>query len=171
MVRHPVDAVWTTMRDRLPDVAKSMDDLERIEVLTRSAEPDSLHVTNRWVAKQKVPAMLRGALGAESIEWLDKAIWRDAERICEWTIEPSVLQGWIECAGKTRYETAMAGRGTRVTFEGYFNLGAGFASGLTKTFEPAIASFVESIVTIMIPRNLSRAIAAAGELIAAKMIA
>jgi len=168
MIRHPCDEVWATMRDRLPDVAAAMEDLQGIEVLERAVDADGLRVINRWSARQKVPAMLRGALGAEGIDWLDRALWRESQRVCEWTIEPSVLKGHIECGGKTRYESAMAGRGTRVTFEGYFNLRPGFVGMLPASLEPAIAGFVESVVTTMIPRNLIRAVAAAGDLIAAQ---
>ncbi|OIQ74482.1 hypothetical protein GALL_438680 [mine drainage metagenome] len=81
---------------------------------------------------------------------------------------PALLAGHIDCGGSTRYESAMAGRGTRVTFEGYFNLRPGFAGALPAALEPAAAGFVESIVSTVIPRNLARAVIAAGELIAAE---
>jgi hypothetical protein len=169
MIRQPLDRVWSVMRDRLPEIAGKMEDLDSIVVLERSTEPDGrLRLTNRWNARQQIPALLQGALGAKAVNWLDRAVWDDALRQCTWSIEPSVLAGHIECGGTTRYEPAMAGRGTRVTFEGYFTLKAGFLEGLPGAFEPAIAGFAETIVSSVIPRNLSRAVAGAGELIAAE---
>lgn len=168
MVRLPVDAVWVTMRDRLGEVAAAMEDLQGIELLDRSVDGGGLRLLNRWTARQKVPAMLRAALGGDSIAWLDRACWRDADKVCAWSIEPAVLAGHIDCGGSTRYESAMAGRGTRVSFEGYFNLRPGFAGALPAALEPAAAGFVESIVSTVIPRNLARAVIAAGELIAAE---
>ncbi|OIQ87726.1 hypothetical protein GALL_304040 [mine drainage metagenome] len=168
MVRQPVDAVWATMRDRLGEVAAAMEDLQGIELLECAADGGGLHRLNRWTARQKIPAMLHAALGGESIAWLDRAFWRDADKICVWSIEPALLAGHIECGGTTRYESAMAGRGTRVSFEGYFSLMPGFASALPAALEPAAAGFVESIVSTVIPRNLARAIIAAGELIVAE---
>ncbi|WP_394821997.1 hypothetical protein [Pendulispora albinea] len=167
MIREPVDTVWTTMRDRLSAVAATMDDLHGIEELERTLDPDGARLLNRWIASQKVPALLRDALGSETISWLDRARWHDAQRLCEWTIEPSLLHDHVACGGRTRYESAMAGRGTRVSFEGYFELRPGFGGVLSPALEPVLASFVESMVSTLIPRNLTRAIVAAGELIAA----
>ena len=165
MVRQPLDAVWATMRDRLGEVAAAMEDLEGIESLERVSAPGELRLLNRWNVRQKVPAMLRASLGGDTIAWLDRAIWREERMACEWSIEPLLLTGQIECAGTTFYESAMGGRGTRVTFEGYFDLKPGFAKMLPAALEPAVGSFVESIVTTVIPRNLARAILAAADLI------
>jgi uncharacterized membrane protein len=166
MVKQPLEEVWIVMRDRLPDIAATMEDLESIEVLERTFESGGrLSLLNRWKAKQQIPAMLQGKLGASSVYWLDRALWDNNTHVCSWSIEPSVLPGHIECCGTTTYTSAMAGRGTRVTFEGYFNLKAGFLEGLPVTLELALSGFVETIVSSLIPRNLSRAISSASDLI------
>ncbi len=169
LLKQPLEPVWTAMRDCLPEIAAGMDDLEGVEVLERAVESDGrLRLVNRWTARRKVPAMLQSALGTETIGWLDTAVWDDAARVCEWRIEPALLAGKIECAGRTRYEPAMAGRGTRVTFEGSFQLQPGFLTGAGATFEPALIGFLETVVATMIPHNLARAVAAAGRRIDAQ---
>ena len=168
MVRQPVDAMWVTMRDRLGEVAVAMEDLQGIEVLERVKDDTVLRLLNRWTARQKVPAALRGTLGTDVIAWLDHAAWHEGRLSCEWRIEPSLLAGHIDCGGVTRYDSAMAGRGTRVSFEGHFELKPGFAAALPPALEPAVAGLLESIVSTVIPRNLARAIAAAGDLVAAQ---
>jgi len=95
-------------------------------------------------------------------------VWGDAARVCEWHIEPALLAGKIECAGRTSYEPAMAGRGTRVAFEGSFELQPGFLTGIGASFEPALIGFLETVVATMIPQNLARAVAAAGRRIDAQ---
>jgi hypothetical protein len=141
--------------------------LESVVTLERTEEPGGrLRLVNRWSARQRVSPALRGAVGVDSISWLDRAVWKAATHTCSWTISPSVLPGHIDCGGATRYEAAMAGRGTRVTFEGTFTLKPGFLGGMPAAFEPMVQSLVESIFSTMIPRNLSRAVGAAAELIA-----
>src|SRR5712692_10622565 len=131
MIRQPVDAVWAVMRDRLPEVAMRLDDVDRIDVLERTTSPDgALYLVNRWKARQKVPAPLQAILGAVDIDWLDRARWLDSTRRCEWSIQPSVLSEYVRCDGFTRYDPAMSGRGTRVTFEGKFDLRPGFLAGM-----------------------------------------
>jgi hypothetical protein len=168
MLRQPVDAMWSTMRDHLGEVAAAIEDLQGIELIERSVDNDGLRLLHCWTTRQKVPAMLGQALGGESIAWLDRSFWRDAEKICEWSIEPVLLDGQIACGGRTYYERVMAGRGTRVRFEGYFDLKPGFARAFPTALEPALASFVESFVSTVIPRNLTRAVVATGDLIAAR---
>lgn len=166
LVKQPIEAVWLTMRDRLPAVAGSMDDLEGIELLERVQESEGrVRLVNRWTARRRVPAPLQSALGADVISWLDTAVWDDAGHLCWWRIEPSVLAGRIECAGQTRYEPAMAGRGTRVTFEGGFAFQGRLLEGAAAPLESAAVGFLETLVATMIPRNLARAVAAAGRLI------
>ena len=125
--------------------------------IARDGEFDPIVLVNRWTARRQVPAMLQSALGTKTISWLDTALWDDAAWVCEWRIEPALLAGKIECAGRTCYEPAMAGRGTRVTFEGSFELQPGFLTGAGATFEPALIGFLETVVATMIPHNLSRA--------------
>jgi hypothetical protein len=169
MVREPLEEIWATLRDRLPEIAARMDDLESVEALERSQEPGGrIRLVNRWNARQRIAPALRGAVGADSISWLDRALWDPSSHTCTWSIAPSVLPGHIECGGATRYEPAMAGRGTRVTFEGRFALRPGFLAGMPAAFEPLARSLVESIFSTMIPRNLARAVSAAAELIAAE---
>ena len=163
LLKQPLELVWLAMRDSLPAIAAAMDDIEGVELLERAFEEDGrLRLVNRWLARRQVPAMLQSALGTKTISWLDTAVWDDAARVCEWRIEPALLAGKIECTGRTRYELAMAGRGTRVTFEGSFELQPGFLTGVGATFEPALIGFLETVVATMIPHNLSRAVAAAG---------
>jgi hypothetical protein len=169
LLKQPLELVWAAMRDDLPAIAAAMDDLEGVEVLERGLESDGrLRLVNRWTARRKVPAMLQSALGTGTISWLDTAVWDDAARVCEWRIEPALLAGKIECTGRTRYEPAMAGRGTRVTFEGNFQLQPGFLTGAGAAFEPALIGFLETVVATMIPHNLARAVAAAGRRIDAQ---
>ena len=72
-----------------------------------------------------------------------------------------VLRGGIGCSGETRYESAIGGRGTRVTFEGNFELKPGALSGLAGALTTPLTPFVESIVTTLIPKNLRKVIEAA----------
>jgi len=167
MVRQPLELVWLTLRDRLPEIAASLDDLESIEVLERKAEADNrLLLLNRWSAKQQIPHLLRDKLGVSSIYWLDRALWDDSTHVCSWSIEPSVMPDHIECRGVTTYSPAMAGRGTKVSFEGYFTLKPGFLDGLPAVLEPVLSGFVETLVSSLIPHNLSRAVDSAHHLIA-----
>jgi hypothetical protein len=166
MVKQAPEALLCVVRDRLPEIARDMDDIESIELLERVEETDgSLTLVNSWHARHKIPALLQKRLGAATISWIDRAQWLSSQRCCRWTIEPSLLRGYIVCAGSTTFEPAMTGRGTRVTFDGTFDLKPGFLAGVSASLEPLISSFVESVVSTIIPRNLARAIAGANQIL------
>jgi len=165
VVNAPLEPTWAAVRDRLPDLVAAMDDIEKVVVAERiDMEGGKIGLTNEWHAKMRVPDMLRGALKADAIGWTDRNVWDAEARVCRWTIEPWVLRGGIHCSGETRYEPAIGGRGTRVTFEGTFELAQGALSGFAGALVGPLTPFLESIVTILIPKNLRKVIEAAAKL-------
>lgn len=166
VVKHPIEAVWTTVRDRLPELATMLDDIESIAVIEREQlVPGRLRLVNEWRSSQRIPAILQNALGASAVSWLDRNEWDDGAHCCIWGIEPSVLPEHIRCTGSTLYEPAMNGRGTRITFAGEFELAPGALRGLAGPLGEPVAAFVESVVTIFIPRNLRKVMDAAAHMI------
>jgi hypothetical protein len=166
MVRHPPAVLWTTVRDRLPELVPMLDDIEAVDVEARREEPDgTVHIVNVWRARPQIPAVLTSVLRAEMLAWTDRAEWRADTGECHWQIEPHFHPEWIRCQGITRYEAAMGGRGARVTFEGTLDV-----SGVSLSVVPAFLSEVTSqaielFVTSLIPKNLQKLIRAASALL------
>ena len=156
--------LFSAMRDRLQEIAPSLADIRAIEELERTQSSAGLHVLNRWHARQTVPGFLQARLGSADISWLDRAVWKADALCCEWTIEPSIRGGAIGCAGTTRFEPAMAGRGTRAVFAGELTIDPAFVASLVGPFEAPVRSFVESVATTLIPANFRAAAEAAAKL-------
>jgi hypothetical protein len=166
VIKQPLDLAWITVRDRLPEIGALIDDIESIVPLERELiAPGTLRLVNEWHAKQSIPAPIKARLGINGVSWLDRNEWNDGTRRCEWRIEPSVLPEHIRCAGNTVYEPVMGGRGTRVTFTGEFELAHGAISLFAGPLALPVLAIVESIVTILIPKNLRKVMAAAEQLI------
>jgi hypothetical protein len=167
VIKQPLEQVWATVRDRLPELAAQLDDIDRIVVIEReSIGPGRLRLVNEWRSGQRIPKLLQSRFGAEVVSWIDRNQWDEDSRVCTWAIEPSLLSEHIRCAGSTSYMPAMGGRGTRITFAGEFELASGALRGLAGPLEQPLAAFVESIVTVFIPRNLRKVMDAAERLIA-----
>jgi hypothetical protein len=150
------------MRDHLTDLADQISDVDRIiEVGRKSGSDGKLEITNKWYVHQQLPAFVRPLLGQGELGWTDRNTWDRTIWTCCWTIEPFFLTDFVHCAGKTQFETAMAGLGARVTFEGGIDLKPGLLRGSVAPLERPIASFVESIVTTIIPRNVRNVLEAA----------
>lgn len=162
VVRRPVDEVFTTMRDRLPELVPRVDDVDRVRVLERDDLGDGrVWLVNEWWATQRIPDFVARAVGGDEIGWIDRAEWRDDGHVTHWTIEPLVLPDAITCSGETTYEPAMGGRGTRVTVAGTFDLDAGALDGVAGALQRPVASFVESVASSLVPRSTRSLVQAA----------
>ncbi len=158
VVRHPPSLVWETVRDRLPELVPYMGDVAAIVTISRvEPAPGIVRLVNRWTAKPPIPQALAGVIRPEMLGWTDYAEWRTAQGTCGWRIEPGFFPDRIKCAGQARYESAMAGRGTRVTFEGNLEIAAagGFLAG-------PVSGAIEGFVSGLIPRNAQNLYRAVG---------
>ena len=162
-------AFWVIVRDRLPELGAALDDIKSIVSIEREAAgPGQVRLVNEWRSSQHIPPGLRDRLGASELSWLDRNLWDDADHHCTWGIEPSVLTQHIRCEGSTRYEPAMGGRGTRVTFAGTFDLAPDALAAFAGSLRKPVSAFVESIATTVIPRNVRKVMEAASGLIDAE---
>ena len=161
VLKRPLQELWTIMRDHLVEFAGQIADIEDVHQITRTVEPGGkVHIVNEWRARQQVPSNLQSMLKLGELRWTDRNTWDEATWTCSWTIEPIALGDHFACSGQTIFAMAMAGQGTRVTFTGDLDLKADLFASLGGV-EPTMISFVESIVTTIIPRNLRSVVEAA----------
>ncbi len=158
MIRHPLETVWTAMRDQLPEIAAGVEDVEsvRLESRTETASGATI-VVNIWQARPRVPALLAAHLKPEMLRWTDRAEWSPRDRTCAWEIEPHYFAVRLRCAGSTHYEPAMGGRGTRLTFTSAFRLGRDSKPG---AIEDVVLRGVESFLQGLIPKNFQKIVTA-----------
>jgi hypothetical protein len=161
VLKRPQPELWTVMRDHLVDFAGRIDDIDSIRQIDRSTDANGIvHIVNEWRIRQQLPAAIRTMLKIEEMGWTDRNSWNTDTGTCSWSIEPIFLREFISCFGETAFSTAMAGRGTRVTFAGELDLKPGLLGSLAG-IEPMVSGFIESIVTTIIPRNLRAVVEAA----------
>ncbi len=163
VLKRPRHELWSAMRDHMPDFAGQIADIEELRELERSADTNgTVRIVNHWRVKQQVPVMMRSVLKASELSWIDRATWHAAAFTCDWAIEPNFLTEHIACSGRTSFAEAMAGQGSRVTFEGALDLKPGLLGSLGG-LEKVLSGFLESIVTTIIPRNLRAVVEAAAQ--------
>jgi hypothetical protein len=157
VVKHPREAVWIAMRDRLPDLVRLLSDIEAVESQARDEDPDGVvRLVNLWRARAQVPAALAPVVTPEMLAWTDQAEWRPDAWECRWQIQPRFLTGGVRCAGVTRYAEAMAGRGTRLTFEGSLDVSTTGLPGGVALLGGATGRAIEAFATGLIPRNFQK---------------
>jgi hypothetical protein len=169
MVKYPKEEVWRAMRDRLPEMTPYLDDVAAITQEERKEQADgSLKLINVWKADIKIPSLFQSVIDPSTLSWTDRAEWFEKESRCRWTIEPHFFTDCIRCAGTTRFEPAIGGRGTRITFEGEMEILTKKIAGLPPFMEATAAKTVESLVISLIPKNFRKIIDALSVLLKEK---
>jgi hypothetical protein len=156
IVKHPIDRVWTVMRDDLADLADLMDDIESIHVELREEGPPIFKIVNVWTAHPRLPESVVRYLGSETFSWTDRAEWNEKRMECLWSIEPHRFRDRIRCVGATRFSPAMGGRGTRVVFSGEIEWNSQNLPGLPSMLEEAVYAGAEALVKSLIPKNFRK---------------
>jgi hypothetical protein len=157
MVKHPTAAVWRVMRDDLPALAPHMADIGSIRVESvRQNGDDIKQIVNLWEARPRLPLNLSNPLPADLFTWRDHAEWHETAKECRWSIEHPTFRDSFTCAGVTRFQPAMGGRGTRMTFSGTFDLNRQhLPKGLGVLGGPTL-QMVESMLIKLIPKNFQK---------------
>jgi hypothetical protein len=164
VLKRPHQELWTIMRDHLIAFSGRIADIEEIRQIERTVDGDGVvHMVNEWRVRRQLPAVIRSVLKTNELSWLDRNTWDARTYTCTWAIEPNFLSEHITCSGQTVFTAAMAGRGTRVMFEGGLDLKTGMLGGAFGGVDKLLSGFLESIVTTVIPSNLRAVVETAAE--------
>lgn len=165
-LRQPPDRVATVIRDRLPEIAPDLEDVAAISTVARTDRPDGgVALVNEWRVNPKLPTALSAYISADMLGWLDHADWSPDLTVCRWRIEPYFMSGAIRCAGVTRFDSAMGGRGTRAIFEGSLEIDAAALSGVPVAWRRPASAAVELLIGTLIPKNFRKTADAATALL------
>ena len=162
IVKHSPDRVWSSIRDRIKEIAPLMSDIESVKVLERDENEDGeVRFVNEWRLLWKLPAVANKIIDPGDLGWLDYAQWDRSRYVCNWRIEPFFHPESISCSGVTAYEPAIGGRGTRVTFQGDVEIDVANLAGISQSLSGPVSNVIENVVTTLVPRNFRKVFEAA----------
>jgi hypothetical protein len=157
IVKHPLDTVWTTIRDRMPEMAPMLDDVASITVVERYENGNGVvGLVNEWRIGLKIPAAMSSFVRPEMLGWIDRAEWSAETHECRWAIQPFFLADAVRCSGTTRYEPAIGGRGTRITFAGTLDVDRGRLGSIPASLGIPVSAAIETLVSTLIPKNFRK---------------
>lgn len=151
VVTHPIDKVWETMRDRLPELTPFLSGADSIEVAEREElGPGRVRMLNHWQGNKNVaPKAVRPFLTKGLLRWKDHAEWDDASRTVKWRFETFHFDKLFDCQGENLFETTAEGH-TRITIAGNLDIYPermpGVPKFLARKLKPKIESFISNLV-------------------------
>lgn len=149
----PMEDVFKTHRDKLPEMVDYMPNIDKIVVDARDEDDELVHLVNTWhAAETEVPAIARPFIKKELLSWIDRATWNADEHTVEWDIELGFLPEAITCRGSNEFEEFDGI--TRITMEGELTVDASKIPGVPRLLSKKLGSAVEKFVVGLVEPNL-----------------
>jgi len=156
LIKHETEKVWATMRDDLPKLAEMMDDIESITEKERTESQTTYHVVNIWKSAIKLPQSIMSVLGSDLFVWTDRAEWNNETHVCRWTIELAHFRDSVECHGTTIFESAMGGKGTKISFSGDLVWDRHKLGGIAGAFGETVLIVAEDFIQNAVQKNFRK---------------
>ncbi len=102
-VNYPREVVFTTIRDKLPELVPYLPNVKKIDVLEKKKTKDIVNLKNKWYADFEIPRAVQKVIKIEEIAWIDYARWSEKDYTCEWRIEPVFFKEYVDVKGVNYY--------------------------------------------------------------------
>jgi len=148
----PRELVYSTYRDRLPELVPYLPNVKRISVESRTDEGDVTKLVNRWEANAEVPKVARSIVKPDMLVWLDHATWFQNDWAVEWQIEHLAFSQQVRCHGRNRYVDE--GGRTRLEIRGELSVDASRIPGVPRMLAGTVTPVLERFIVQTIRPNL-----------------
>jgi hypothetical protein len=157
IVPHPVDEVYRTFRDRMPEITQYIRNVDRIVVEKREElGKGKVHLINHWYAVGEIPPVARSVVKPDMLSWRDDATWDDSSRTATWKLETFFFRESVRCYGTTRF-AAKGDGGTEVRIEGNLEIRVIDLPMVPGLLKKKVSAEIERFVAALIGPNLKNA--------------
>lgn len=155
-VSFPRDLVFSTYRDRLPELVPHLPNISGIDVLERADDAEgnvgTTRMLNLWSAEGEIPKVAQTIIKPDMVAWKDHALWDANEWTCQWRVEPRFFTDNIRCEGKNRFVDK--GDSMELQIRGVLEVDLTGVKGVPRILASRIAPVVEKFVVAMLTPNL-----------------
>ena len=148
----PREKVFSTYRDRLPEMVPYLPNIEQITVLERSDDAGISKLHNLWKAKGEIPKVAQGIIKPEMLAWDDYATWDENAWTCEWQTKVKMFTENVQCQGKNTY--VVEGNETILQIRGELDVNMKGVPGVPRFLAGKIAPHVEKFIVNLLTPNL-----------------
>jgi hypothetical protein len=151
-ISFPRPLVFSTYRDRLPELVPHLPNIKRISVQKRDDTGPIANLLNLWEAKGEIPKVAQAIIKPDMVAWLDHAKWNESDWTCEWRTEPRVFTKNIKCEGKNQY--VVDGDTTILQIRGVLEIDVKDVPGVPSFLASRVAPVVEKFIVDLLKPNL-----------------
>ncbi len=154
-ISFPRELVFSTYRDRLPQLVPHLPNIKKIEVLEREDAAKGAGTTrllNVWHAEGDIPRVAQSVIKPEMLNWKDHALWNQNDWTCEWRVETKIFTESISCRGKNQF--VEQGGVTVLQIRGHLDIDLRGIPGVPKFLAGSVAPVVEKFIVGLLTPNL-----------------
>jgi hypothetical protein len=141
IINAPMKLAFETYRDNLPEIAKTIPNIKKVEVVSREKKKDRIAFVNKWFGK------------GEELAWLDKAEWFESEWKCTWEMEPLFFKDYVVAKGVNYYHPEGKDK-TKIVLTGELSIDVSKHPAVPRLFARVINPQMEKFFMMMIKPNL-----------------
>ncbi len=157
VVNYPVEEVYATFRDRMPEITEFIRNVDRIVVEKReNLGKGKVHLINHWYAVGEIPPVARSFVKPDMLSWRDDATWDDATRTASWNLETFFFRESVKCYGTTHF-AARGDQATEVRIEGNLEIRVVDLPMVPGLLKKRVGAEIERFVASLIGPNLKNA--------------
>jgi hypothetical protein len=152
----PRTLVFSTYRDRLPQLVPHLPNIKEIAVLEREERPGGTEgvtrMLNLWKASAEIPKVAQAVIKPEALAWKDHARWNQNEWTCDWRVETQMFTENVRCGGRNHF--VEQGESTILEIRGELEIDLAGIRGVPKFLAGTIAPVVEKFIVALLTPNL-----------------
>lgn len=155
-VHFPLDLVYPTMRDKLPELVPYLPDVKSITMQEREVLGEGrLRLVSRWMAENRIPLVFRAFIKPEQLGWLNEAEWNDATHSVRYRLEMLFFQEYVDVRGEDFFSPASDG-GCEVRLTGRLCIDLAKHPAVPRLLAKQLQSTAERLVRSLIKPNLAK---------------
>jgi hypothetical protein len=144
--------VFTTYRDKLPDLVPRLPNIRSLEVKERHDDGHLTRLRNVWTGGGEIPKAARAIISESMLSWTDHASWDQAQWACDWRIETHAFTEAVSCAGRNTFVEERDG--TRVVIRGTLVIDGRKVRGVPGFLAARIGKIIEDFLATRIEPNM-----------------
>lgn len=148
----PRSLVFTTYRDRLPELVPYMPNIQGVAIKSRQEQGEHIEQVNEWQGGGDVPAAARSILDESMLSWTEHALWDETNFTTAWKIETHAYTEAVLCKGHNHF--LEQNQGTLITSEGELNIDSNKIKNVPAFIAKMVSGMVEDFLGKKIEPNL-----------------
>ena len=155
VIAHSQAAVYDTQRNRMPELAAFLPNIDEIQMLEREEREGGVRIVNPWkAAASDIPRVIRPFVKPDMLQWHDYAEWFDEGFYCTWRLKIGFMTEQVDVRGKTSFLDLGDGR-SKCVVDGELTVDHTNLPGVPRLLAKKVVGEVERFVVKLLTPNLT----------------